>query len=143
MLKNIGFDGFSVKTSSFNVNDITEQGTFNVSFSEIHVGIVEADKEGPQQVIMTFDVTMIGHAEGVDAGDHNIKPAFDAKFVIETVFVDLNERPMSEEDIHENFWFFENFNQIATKIASDNIFKNSDISHMPIPWTGKNAVLAD
>lgn len=140
MLKNIGFDGFSVKTSSFHVNDITEQGTFNVSFSEIHVGIVEADKESPQQIIMTFDVSMVGHAEGVDP---EVDPAFEANFVLETVFIDINEKPMSEEDIHENLWFFENFNQIATKIASENIFKHSDISHMPIPWTGKTALLAE
>lgn len=143
MLKNIGFEGFTVKSSKFQVNDISEQGTFHVSFSEIDVEIIEADKDAPQHIIMTFDVSMIGHSEGSDTKDLEEEPAFEAEFVIETSYKDLNEKVMSEDDIHENLWFFENFNQIATKIASDNIFKNSEIGYMPIPWTGKGATVSE
>lgn len=143
MLKNIGFDGFTVKSTKFQVNELTEQGTFNISFSEPAVGFIEADEESPQHIIMTFDVSMVGHAEGVDANDPEVEPAFEAEFLIETTYKDLNEKAMSEEDINQNLWFFENFNQIATKIASDNIFKNSEIGYMPIPWTGKGVTVAE
>jgi hypothetical protein len=143
MLKNIGFEGFTVKSSKFQVNELTEQGTFNISFSEPNVDFVEADKDNPQHIIMTFDVSMVGHAEGVDASVPEVEPAFEAEFLIETIYIDLNEEAMSEEDINQNLWFFENFNQIATKIASDNIFKNSEIGYMPIPWTGKGVTVAE
>lgn len=143
MLKNVGFEGFTVKSSNFQVNDITEKGIFNVSFSDIDIGIVEPDKDGPQQIIMTFEVSMVGHSDGADVDDPDVEPAFEANFQIETTYKDLNEKVMSEDDIHENLWFFENFNQIATKIASDNIFKNSEIGYMPIPWTGKGAPVLD
>lgn len=143
MLKNIGFEGFTVKSSKFQVNELTEQGTFNVSFSEPDVDFIEAEEDSPQQIVMTFDVNMVGHAEGVDANDPEVEPAFEAEFLIETTYRDLNEKAMSEEDINQNLWFFENFNQIATKIASDNIFKNTEIGYMPIPWTGKGISVAE
>lgn len=143
MLNNVGFMGFSIKSVSYKVNDVTERGSFNVFFSDSEIKSVKGEDAHDNQIVMAFDVDMIGYAEGVDPEDEDSEPAFEAEFIIETRFIDLNENPMNEEDIEEHMWFFENFNQISTKIAADNTFKNSELSHIPIPWTAKALVSAE
>lgn len=139
MLNNIGFDGFLIKSSNYKVNDVTDKGTFNVFFSDSVIRVFKNEETQEQQISLTFDVDMVGYSENTDPESDEAEPAFEVNFVIETLFVDLNEKHMEEKDIEENMWFFENFNQISTKIAAENSFKNSEISHIPIPWTAKSA----
>ncbi|WP_123329722.1 hypothetical protein [Erwinia sp. JUb26] len=143
MLKGIGFDGFNTKSASYEINDISERGSFNVFFSDPDVTISKETDVQYQQILMKFEVSMLGYAEGVDPEKEDSEVAFEAQFTIETYFTDHNENPMNENDIQENMWFFENFNQISTRIAADSTFKNSDINHIPIPWTAKSALLAE
>ena len=143
MLKNIAFDGFLVKSISYNVNDVSEKGTFNVFYSDSEIKSFTTEDTNEQQISITFDVSMVGYSEGSDISSDEVEPAFEVDFVIETFFFDLNEMPMEEKDIEENMWFFENFNQISAKIAADNAFQNSELSHIPIPWTVKGALFTD
>jgi len=143
MLSNIGFDGFLIKSSSYKVNDVTDRGTFNMFFSDSEIKVLQSAETQEQQILLTFDVNMVGYSEGTDPESDETEPAFKADFVLETLFVDLNEKRMEEKDIEENMWFFENFNYISAKIAAENSFKNSELSHIPIPWTAKSAMVLE
>lgn len=138
-LTNIGFDGFTLKSTSYSSNSASERGLLKVQFTNPDVIVSKNTDDKANNIAMTFQVAMHGYPEGIDPSNEDAETAFEAGFVIETKFLDFNPDPMSEKEISESVWFFENFNQISTKLAVESIFRNSDISGISIPWTTKSS----
>lgn len=137
MLENVGFNGFSVKSSRYDIKDVTDKGLFNVVISDVTFDLTNDDESINRLITMSFDVEMQGFSDGIDPESEESEPAFEAAFSADAYFKDCNAEFLTKEFIESNVWFFYNFSEVITKITLDNIFKNSELGDMPIPWTSK------
>lgn len=129
-LSKIKFRGYDVNGSSLVIHDETKEGRYKVSFGEISIS-TNSDEDG-NWMFVDVTPTVAGFEE--DSVDEE-NPVFEATASLTVSFQCDFEEIVSEEFYKENAWFFENFIYISTKLAIDNILRDTVLGDIGIPWS--------
>ncbi|WP_220703776.1 hypothetical protein [Citrobacter braakii] len=137
MLDKIRFKGFDLEGSSLFINedDNSDGGKYSLKFSE-HRVVPQKDEDGNWIFI---DVTP--SVTGFPRDQANLDDSEDILFKAEarltlTFECDLDEE-VSEEFYNENSWFFENYVYVCTKSVFEDMFKNTVLDAIKLPWSPK------
>ncbi|GEM_PF-2438471 len=144
MLEKIRFKGFDLEGSSLSIleDDNSEGGKYSLTFTG-HKVIPQKDDDGNWLFIEVKPcVTGYPRDKKVDEETKESVEDDDALFRAEAslslTFECELEDEVSEEFYNENSWFFENYVYICTKIVIENMFKNTVLETVTLPWSPRN-----
>ncbi|HFD9218971.1 TPA: hypothetical protein ACF632_000455 [Salmonella enterica] len=130
-LSKIHFRGFEVNNSSLQIHDEKKRGTYRIRFDDFSISH-DSNENGNW---LNVEVKQV--VEGTTSDDGKIVPVFKVTVSL-TMFFECDFAEDKPEDFYRsNFWFFENFAFIATKISVDDILKNTALEAINLPWSSK------
>ncbi|EPP1398630.1 MULTISPECIES: hypothetical protein [Klebsiella pneumoniae complex] len=139
MLDEIRFKGFDLEGSSLSIHDDdnSEGGKYSLKFSE-HRVVPQKDEDG-NWVFIEVKPSITGYPRDKEEVDDGEGTLFRAEATITLTFECNLADELSEEFYNENSWFFENYVYICTKIVFENMFKNTILDTINLPWSPKSS----
>ncbi|EJQ8147546.1 hypothetical protein N8J30_004249 [Salmonella enterica subsp. enterica serovar Newport] len=128
-LSKIHFRGFEVNSSSLQIHSDKKGGAYRIKFDDFSI---THDNDGDGNWLHV-DIKQV--VEGTTSDNGKVVPAFKVTVSLTLFFVCDFAENKSEEFYRSNFWFFENFALIATKISVDSILKNTALEAINLPWS--------
>ena len=147
MLEKIRFKGFDLEGSSLTIleDDSSEGGKYSLTFTG-HKVIPQKDEDG-NWLFIEVNPCITGYprdkklteepGEGQEAEEIEER-LFRAEASLSLSFECDLEEEVSEEFYNENAWFFENYVYICTKSVFENMFKNTTLETISLPWSPRN-----
>ena len=135
MLDKIRFKGFDLEGSSLFIDDSdnSEGGKYSLKFSEHHV-VPQKDEDG-NWLFIEVKPSITGFPRDKKDFDDGEDVLFKAEATLTLTFeCDLDEE-VTEDFYNENAWFFENYVYVFTKTVFENMFKNTVLDTITLPWS--------
>ncbi len=137
MLDKIRFKGFDLEGSSLFINedDNSEGGKYSLKFSDHHV-VPQKDEDG-NWIFIDVTPSVIGFPRDQANIDGNEGLLFKAEANLTLTFECYLDEKVTEDFYNDNAWFFENYVYVCTKLVFENMFKNTVLDTIKLPWSPK------
>lgn len=137
MLDKIRFKGFDLEGSSLFINDDdnSEGGKYSLKFSE-HRVIPQNDEDG-NWVFIEVTPSVIGFPRDKTNIEDGEDVLFKAEANLTLTFECYLDENVTEDFYNENSWFFENYVYVCTKLVFENMFKDTVLDTIKLPWSPK------